>query len=164
MDVYLGIGSNIGDRELFIKKALEALDRKEGIRVMRVSSFYETEPVGGPPQGMHINAAIAIETDLEPIDLLITLKEIEKELGREKTVVKNRPRQIDLDILLYGDQKLDEGGLTIPHPGLHERQFVLRPLNEIASMVIHPLFKKTVKELYEDLSEDKRCQRVRKKR
>ena len=164
MDVYLGIGSNIGEREIFIKKALEALDRKEGIRVMRVSSFYETEPIGGPPQGAHINAAIAIETDLEPIDLLITLKEIEKELGRKKTVVRNSPRQIDLDILLYGDQKLSEGGLTIPHPNLHERRFVLCPLNEIASMVIHPLFKKTIKELYEDLSEDKRCQRVRKRR
>jgi len=127
---YIGVGSNLGDRKKHIEDAIEKLKNIEGVEVKRVSSIYETEPVGGPKQGKYLNGAIEIETGLGPRELLGKLQDIEKKLGRKKTV-KNGPRTIDLDILLYGDNKIDEPDLKIPHPNMREREFVMKPLKEI---------------------------------
>jgi 2-amino-4-hydroxy-6-hydroxymethyldihydropteridine diphosphokinase len=127
---YIGIGSNLGDREKYIENAIEKLKNIEGVEVKRVSNIHETEPVGGPRQGKYLNAAIEIETGLKPRELLAKLQDIEKQLGRKRTV-KNASRTIDLDILLYGDNKIDEPDLKIPHPGMREREFVMKPLIEI---------------------------------
>ncbi len=127
---YIGIGSNLGDREKYIENAIEKLKNIEGVEVKRVSNIHETEPVGGPRQGKYLNAAIEIETGLKPRELLVKLQDIEKQLGRKRTV-KDAPRTIDLDILLYGDNKIDEPDLKIPHPGMREREFVMKPLKEI---------------------------------
>ena len=120
----------MGDRKKHIEDAIEKLKNIEGVEVKRVSSIYETEPVGGPKQGKYLNGAIEIETGLGPREFLGKLQDIEKELGRKKTV-KNGPRTIDLDILLYGDNKIDEPDLKIPHPNMREREFVMKPLKEI---------------------------------
>src|SRR3989338_1476813 len=112
---YIGIGSNLGDRQRYIEDAVQRLRETKGIEVKRVSSIYETEPVGGPSQGKYLNAAIEIDTELSPRDLLTALLDIEKELCRVRTV-KNAPRAIDLDILLYGDKNIDEPDLKITLP------------------------------------------------
>ncbi|MDP2921511.1 MAG: 2-amino-4-hydroxy-6-hydroxymethyldihydropteridine diphosphokinase [Candidatus Omnitrophota bacterium] len=130
MICYIGIGSNIGDRQGYIDNALRKLKEEKAIRVNKVSSIHETEPVGGPAQGKYLNGAIEIETKLKPKELLKKLQAIENELGRKRTV-KNGPRTIDLDILLYGDESIDEPDLKIPHPRMREREFVMKPLKEI---------------------------------
>jgi 2-amino-4-hydroxy-6-hydroxymethyldihydropteridine diphosphokinase len=127
---YIGIGSNLGDRKKYIENAIEKLKNTEDVEVKRISGIHETEPVGGPKQGKYLNAAIEIETGLKPRELLVKLQDIEKQLGRKRTV-KNAPRTIDLDILLYGDNKIDEPDLKIPHPGMADREFVMKPLKEI---------------------------------
>ena len=130
--VYLGLGSNLGDRQGHLGRALAALASAPAIRVLAVSRFIETEPVGGPPgQGMYLNAAARIETDLEPTALLVELKSIERRLGRREGP-RWGERPIDLDILLYDDLVLETPDLVIPHPRLAERRFVLEPLSEIA--------------------------------
>ena len=130
MRCYISVGSNMGDRQQNIKSAIEKLKAAKGVIVKRVSNIYETEPVGGPPQGKYLNGAIEIDTELTPRGLLDVLLGIEKYLGRIKTV-KNAPRTIDLDILLYGDEKVDESDLKIPHPRMREREFVMKPLKEL---------------------------------
>jgi len=130
MVCYIGVGSNLGDRQGYIEKAIQKLKETKGIEVKRVSNIYETEPVGWPEQGKYLNGVIEIETDVEPKDLLRALQGIERQLGR-KRIVKDGPRTIDLDILLYGDRNLDEPGLKIPHPKMHEREFVMKPLREL---------------------------------
>lgn len=127
---YIGVGSNLGDRKKYIENAIEKLKSIKGIEVKRTSNIYETDPVGGPRQGKYLNGALELETELEPGELLAELRAIENELGR-KRLVKNAPRTIDLDILLYGDKKIDEPGLKIPHPRMREREFVMKPLREI---------------------------------
>lgn len=127
---YIGIGSNLGDRRCSINAAIDALRATGGITVTGVSSIYETEPVGDIPQGRYLNGVIEIRTSLPPRDLLQELLAIEERLGRKRTV-KNGPRVIDLDILYYGDERREEEGLTIPHPRLREREFVLRGLREL---------------------------------
>ncbi|MDD5439408.1 MAG: 2-amino-4-hydroxy-6-hydroxymethyldihydropteridine diphosphokinase [Candidatus Omnitrophica bacterium] len=127
---YIGIGSNLGDRQANIDTALVVLEHSGKVRITRRSSIYETEPVGGPPQGKYLNGVIEIETDLMPYDLLNLLKGIERNLGRVPNV-RCGARVIDLDILLYGDVKVDDEALTIPHPRMNEREFVLRGLREI---------------------------------
>ena len=127
---YIGIGSNLGQRRKNIKKALSCLKATKGIKIEKVSRFYETEPLGGPRQGKFLNAAARLKTDLRPVELLRRLKEIEKILGRRKTV-RYGPRVIDLDILLYGDELIKRRNLKIPHPKIFGREFVLRPLAEI---------------------------------
>lgn len=127
--VYLGIGSNQGNRYQYIQKALCLLEA-EGIVIQKISSIIETTPVGGPPQDDFLNAVLKIATSLTPQELLKVLKKIEHNLGREKTVC-NGPRPMDLDILLYDHLKLQTPLLTIPHPRMWRRAFVVNPLKEI---------------------------------
>jgi len=145
--VYLGLGANLGKRRETIEAALARLAEHPAIRVRAVSGLIETEPVGGPPgQPNYLNGAAAIETDLEPAALLAELKRIESDLGRRRGP-RWGPREIDLDILLYGDIVLDTPGLTIPHRRLRERRFVLEPLAQIAPDAIDPATGLTVRGL-----------------
>ena len=148
---YISFGSNMGDRNKNIEKAIEYLKELDGIAVKRVSSIYETQPVGGPPQGAFLNGVIEVETMLLPDELLDRLKGIEARLGRVKTE-ENGPRPIDLDIIFYQDIVIDGERIRIPHPRMQEREFVLRGLCEIAPDFLHPRLNKTVKQLYEELT------------
>ncbi|MEW6170356.1 MAG: 2-amino-4-hydroxy-6-hydroxymethyldihydropteridine diphosphokinase [Candidatus Omnitrophota bacterium] len=127
---YLGIGSNLGRRQINIKKAIELLKQLPNTKLTKISKLIETRPVGGPKQRKFLNAAIEIKTSLKPLILLKALKKIEKDLGRVKTI-KNGPRVIDLDILFYNEKNIHEKNLIIPHPRMFQRDFVLKPLGEI---------------------------------
>ena len=127
---YIGIGSNLGDRRGYINKAIEALGASKGIRVTRVSSIYETEPASDISQGAYLNGVLEIETHLSARSLLSELIRIEESLGRVRTL-KNAPRTIDLDILYFGDERIREKDLIIPHPRIAEREFVLKGLREL---------------------------------
>jgi len=122
------------------------------VEVVKVSSLYETEPEGGPQQGKFLDGAAEIRTALSPHELLAHLKQIEKETGRKPSGVRWGPREIDLDILLYGDMAVNDPELTIPHPLLHLRTFMIGPLAEIAPGALHPIIKKTASEILESLS------------
>lgn len=143
--VFIGIGSNLGNKEENIRKAIELT--KEKCKILKISSLYETEPVGYKEQDWFLNCAVEIVTELNPHELLKFLLLIEKILGRIRTI-KNSPRTIDLDILFYGDKIINENNLIVPHPRLHERLFVLEPLKEICPHFIHPVFNKSVNELH----------------
>jgi 2-amino-4-hydroxy-6-hydroxymethyldihydropteridine diphosphokinase len=147
---YIGIGSNIGNRGNNCRQAIKLIE-KNGILIKKQSRMHETEPWGIKDQPKFINMAVEVETDKKPEELLVILKEIEKEIGRTETV-KWGPRVIDLDILFYDDLILKISGLEIPHPLLHERDFVLKPLCEIAPVKKHPVTGKTVKEMLTQLS------------
>ncbi len=127
---YIGVGSNIGDRRKFIDSSIEELKKVRGVKVTRVSSIYETLPVSDIPQGRYLNGVIEIETEIGPKALLKELNRIEEGLGRKRTI-KNAPRTIDLDILYYGDESVNEEGIVIPHPGIADREFVLKGLREL---------------------------------
>jgi 2-amino-4-hydroxy-6-hydroxymethyldihydropteridine diphosphokinase len=129
---YVAVGANLGDRARTIRAALERLDAVPGVSVKAVSSLTETDPVGPVlDQPKFLNGAARLETDLPPRELLAALLEVEAELGRVRDGPTGGPRPIDLDLLLYEDQVLDEPGLALPHPRLHERRFVLEPLAEL---------------------------------
>jgi 2-amino-4-hydroxy-6-hydroxymethyldihydropteridine diphosphokinase len=132
MRCYIGIGSNLGNREKHVEDAVKKLKNIKSVKIRKISSIRETEPVGGPKQGKYLNGVIEIETELKPRELLLRLQSIEDQLGRKRTV-KDGPRTIDLDILLYGDSNIDEPGLKIPHPRMAEREFVMKPLEEICN-------------------------------
>lgn len=137
--VHIGLGANLGDRERNIRRALALLNEMNVARVKRVSRLIETEPVGGPEgQGMYLNGAAEIETDLSPYDLLEALKTIEVSVGRMERE-RWAPREIDLDILLYENEIVRAPTLEIPHPRMCQREFVLRPLAEIAPGLVHPV-------------------------
>ena len=127
--IYLGLGSNLGDRLANLTAALRGLEDRD-VRTVRSSRVYETDPVGGPPQPEYLNAVIEVETTLEPRELLNVCLEVETELGRERGE-RWGPRTIDIDLLAYGDRQIDEPNLTVPHPRMHERAFVLVPLLEL---------------------------------
>jgi len=146
-EVYLGLGSNMGNRADNINAALKKLAQKKELDVLKISSFYETEPVGGPKQRKFLNAVAQIKTTLSPKALLKVLKTAEKKAGRSESNIKWGPRVIDLDILCYGNLILRSKQLRIPHPLMHERSFVLVPFKEIAPDFKHPVLKKTIRDL-----------------
>jgi len=132
MKVFVGLGANLGDREATIRQAVERLSSEPGIEVLAVSSLRETDPVGYLDQPRFLNGAVALETGLGPRELLERLLRIERELGRERGEgPRFGPRPIDLDLLLYGKEVVDEPGLSVPHPRLAERRFALEPLHEL---------------------------------
>jgi 2-amino-4-hydroxy-6-hydroxymethyldihydropteridine diphosphokinase len=145
--IYLSLGSNVGDREANLRAAIAALE-DAGVSVRRVSSLYETEPVDFLEQPWFLNCAVEgeTETELEPLELLRALREIEAKMGSKKLVAKG-PRLIDMDILLYGEEKIDTPELQVPHPRMHLRRFVLVPLAEIAPELRHPSWSGTVSDL-----------------
>jgi 2-amino-4-hydroxy-6-hydroxymethyldihydropteridine diphosphokinase len=134
---FVGIGSNLGVRETHLRTALEALAAEEGIALVAVSRLRETEPVGPVEQGPFLNGAVQVTTELPPRELLARLLNIEERLGRVRGE-RFGPRTIDLDLLVYGDQIVDEPGLRLPHPRLHERRFALEPLAELAPALVVP--------------------------
>ncbi len=141
---YLSLGSNLGDRVANLRQAIDALGALGA--VPRVSSFYETEPVDLKEQPWFVNSAVELRTTLTPVMLLRKLLEIERSMGRERTQPKG-PRVIDIDLLLYDDETVNTAELTVPHPAMHERLFVLAPLAEIAPQAVHPALRKTAKQL-----------------
>ena len=145
--VYVAMGSNLGDRDAHLAAALAALRATQGIEVVAGSPLYETDPVGPPPQGAYLNAAIELATTLIPGDLLERLLEIEVSQGRTRGPDRNAPRTLDLDLLLYGDRKLAGPDLEVPHPRLAERSFVLEPLCDLAPALIHPTLGETIEVL-----------------
>ena len=143
--VYLALGSNLGDREAELRTAIRKLNSRD-LRITRVSSVYETAPMYKEDQPAFLNAVVEAETQLFPMRLLLRTANIEMEMGRRRNV-KNGPRNIDVDILLFGNAVVESATLVIPHPRMHERRFVLEPLAELAPDLRHPALKMTVKEL-----------------
>jgi 2-amino-4-hydroxy-6-hydroxymethyldihydropteridine diphosphokinase len=159
--VYLGIGSNLGDKKNNCLKALDGLSER-GVVITKRSSFYMTKPWGIEEQPDFVNMALEVETEIPPEELLDILKVIEKEMGR-RDGIRWGPRLIDLDILLYGDITVQSESLVIPHPLLHKRDFVLLPLTEIAPEAVHPALKMTISELkkrYDDETDDSRQHQI----
>lgn len=134
---YLGLGSNLGDRLGHLQAAVDALGATAGIRVVAVSSVYETSPVGGPTQDDFLNAVVAIDTELAPPDLLAVALAVEELSARVRTV-RWGPRTLDVDILLFGDERVRSPDLEIPHPRMDERAFVLAPLHDVAPDRVEP--------------------------
>lgn len=157
---YLSLGSNVGDRENHLRDAISRLE-KQG-RIISVSSWYETEPVEFTAQDWFLNCAVVLETTRSPEQLMVELLHIEQEMGRLRTQRKG-PRMIDIDILLLGDTVLDSEAVTIPHPAMHRRRFVLEPLAEIAPEAWHPVRKKTVRELLDALPPGQAVRKLQKK-
>ena len=149
--VFIGVGSNEGERLACISRALQALNAVPGIRVVQMATILETEPVGGPPQGPYLNTAAELQTTLTPRELLTTLQAIEHRLGRTPSSQRWIPRPIDLDILLYDDRVMAEPDLVIPHPRMHERRFVLEPPAQLAPDLVHPILHRTTVELLAEI-------------
>ena len=145
-DVYIALGTNLGDRQKALREAIEAVDALENTSVQATSAFYETKARFVEDQPDFLNACAHLTTSFGPRQLLDHLLAIEEKMGRVRNIPKG-PRIIDLDILFYGDQIIDEDGLTIPHPDLHNRDFVLRPLAEIAAGLVHPVLGQSIGEM-----------------
>jgi 2-amino-4-hydroxy-6-hydroxymethyldihydropteridine diphosphokinase len=143
-DAWIGLGSNLGDRETQLCAALRALRDTDGVRIVAVSSIYETDPVGPGAQGPYLNAAARLRTTLAPRALLERLLAIEAEAGRIRGAERNAARTLDLDLLLYGQRRISEPGLEVPHPRLHERPFVLEPLCDVAAELRHPVLGESI--------------------
>lgn len=135
---YIGIGSNVGDRVLFCRRAVDELKAQQGVAVEAVSSLYETSPIGGPPQRSFVNLVCRVAVDFGARELLRVCMEIEDRLGREPSAIRWGPRVIDLDVLTFGDEKINEPDLEIPHPRMTQRRFILVPLLEIDPDVADP--------------------------
>ncbi len=138
MRAFIGLGANLGHREATIARAVELVSQAEGVDIVAVSSLRETEPWGPVEQPPYLNGAVEVETDLRPRALLEVLLGVEHALGRDRSGERWGPRTIDLDLLLYEDVDVDEPGLTVPHPRLHERLFALEPLAELAPDAVVP--------------------------
>lgn len=147
--VCVGLGSNVGNRASNLLCAYDRIVALEDVRPLKLSQFYETQPAGGPPQPMFLNAVLSIVTAISPHQLLEHFQRIEALMGRVRTV-KWGPRNIDIDILLYGDEVVDDDQLKVPHPMMHTRLFVLEPLIEIEPDIVHPVLKKTIIQLYKE--------------
>ncbi len=156
---YIGIGSNLGDKIDHCDKAVSQILKVGRTKLLAKSSFFKTRPVGYTAQDWFVNGVIKIETDLEASELLRTLKTIESQLGRRETF-RWGPRTIDLDILFFDDIEIQTGELQIPHLLIQNRQFVLVPLVEIDPTLIHPVLKKTSRELLENLKEDQGVEKL----
>lgn len=154
--VYLGIGSNLGDREALMRQALDHLAQREDVRNLRCSTFIETEPYGGVEQDPFLNGAVELDTLLTAEELLKVLHELEQEAGRERTI-RWGPRTLDLDILLYDEEVVFTPDLIIPHADMLNRSFVLGPLAELAPYAVHPLRHQTIQELLWALEERGEC-------
>lgn len=155
--VYLSLGSNIGDRQSYLR---DAIARLESIgKVVAVSSMYETEPVEFTAQPWFMNCVVALTTEMTPAQLMAAILRIEQQMGRRRAQEKG-PRTIDIDILLFGDTVVDSPELTIPHPALHQRRFVLEPLAEIAPETQHPLLHHTIRELRDALPRGQEVRRL----
>ncbi|HZC74600.1 MAG TPA: 2-amino-4-hydroxy-6-hydroxymethyldihydropteridine diphosphokinase [Gaiellaceae bacterium] len=135
---YVGLGANLGDREGTLRAAVDALAAEDGVEVVAVSTLRDTEPVGVGEQPLFLNGVVALETTLGARELLGRLLEVERRFGRVRVPGEHAPRTLDLDLLLYGDDAIDEPGLTVPHARLHERRFVLEPLAELAPGLVVP--------------------------
>jgi 2-amino-4-hydroxy-6-hydroxymethyldihydropteridine diphosphokinase len=146
--VYLSLGSNVGDRQTQLRDAQTRLGAAGEVAV--ASSFYETEPVDFTEQPWFLNCAVALETSQTPQQLMSSILRIEADMGRRR-IQKKGPRTIDIDILLFGETIVDSPDLVIPHPAMHQRRFVLEPLAELAPDALHPVFKKTIRELLDAL-------------
>ena len=149
---FVAFGSNMGERRDYIEKALTAMKEHKRIRVKKISSVYETKPYGGVEQEDFLNGAVMMDTLLYPKELLAFLQDLEKRAGRERTIHWG-PRTLDLDILFYGDRRIWEADLTVPHPDMKNRDFVLKPMAEIAPYFIHPVYGKTMKEMLKELNQ-----------
>ena len=150
---YIGIGSNLGTPGKNCIEAIEKISSTKDIKIISRSSFYQTEPIGGVQQGWFVNSAIEIKTDLSPENLLPVLLNLELAMGRIRKG-KWGPRLIDLDLLFYGNLILGKKGLTLPHPEIQKRKFVLIPMSEIAENLVHPTLKKTIKILLQESSDE----------
>ena len=151
--VYIGIGSNLEKKRDNCLKAVSLISQLKENKLISRSSFYTAQPWGKSDQDWFLNSVIKIKTSLLPPDLLSTLQEIEKKVGRKKTV-KWGPRMIDLDILFFNEEVIETPDLIIPHPFLHQRKFVLMPLNEISPDLVHPVLKKSIRELLEGIQDE----------
>ena len=140
LSVFVGVGSNLGDRRSHVRSAHRALEKLSPTGKVDLSPIYETDPVGPAPQGKYLNAVARLETTLEPDRLLAALQAIEHQAGRAPLACRPRwrPRTLDLDVLLYGDRVIDHGPLVVPHPLMHRRWFVLKPLADLDPLVLHP--------------------------
>jgi len=156
---YIGIGSNIGDKVQQCEKAIAEILKIDHHKLLAKSPFFKTKPIGYAAQDWFVNGVVKIETDLDPPDLLHVLKAIESRLGRTETFHWG-PREIDLDILLFDSKEIQMEELQIPHPLFHERQFVLMPLAEIDRDLVHPVLKKTIGEILEDIKEDQGVEKL----
>ena len=157
---YIGIGSNLGNALKNCQHAVESLSLAKGIEITSVSSFYKTEPVGIENQNLFINAVVEIKTALSARNLFQNLQNIEKDMGRKREV-KGGPRIIDLDLLFYGREIIQDSDLIVPHPEIQRRRFVLEPLSEIASYFIHPDFGVSIRGLKDRLSDNKMVEMIK---
>jgi 2-amino-4-hydroxy-6-hydroxymethyldihydropteridine diphosphokinase len=150
---YIGAGSNIGDKRLNCQKGIDILAKSDNSVLKGQSRFYQTEPVDYKDQDWFINVVVKIETTLDPFALLNELKSIERDVGREDGTIRYGPRILDLDILMYDDLITNSNGLVVPHPRMHKRRFVLKPICDIAPRIVHPVLKKDMQYLLDLLDE-----------